>query len=218
MSAQLFIKRVNYAAVEKDYLAGKFATVTDFPPVVLTEEQENELNTTVSFRKISHSREDGIFLSKDVNNEDKINVCTNQVAYEIFCNDDPAVPLKEDYPKRCRSCLRDFKEDKVSIPIRYALENAKHIFWCEDTFCSFECALFWIRMHTSGTYYSRSESYLRLMFCLQYGNGKKLLPANDPRLLKSNGGSLTDEEFTSHRYVNTENIICAPIKIIFTRI
>ena len=135
----------------------------------------------------------------------------------------------DSYPNggRCYYCLCDFD----NIPLGYPLEHekiiknidknyiVKHVFWVEGIFCSFECVYSYIKMYKNvcnsfDTYKSiLSNQLLILMYKLCYPN-ESIKSNPDFKLLKSNGGSLEENEWRNgkHTYKRTGKLFLAPIK------
>jgi hypothetical protein len=104
-------------------------------------------------------------------------------------------------------------------PARYRI---MYVFWVEERFCSFECALGYIRLILARPADFRdptlkeSERLLKVLFSLTYPeNATPLRPAQDPRLLQSNGGSLTKEQWQDarHVYIRTDRVLLIPAKV-----
>ena len=137
---------------------------------------------------------------------------------------------------RCEICRTDFTTRSVGYPIAYLIRNFLveeaepvyrnvYVFWTEGEFCSYECALRYVLCFLSkpsdfrDTTLRDSERLLRKMYSLSYKTKEILRPAQDPRLLRSNGGSLTPEEWGNkkHVYVKTDRIVVLPAKTKYIR-
>lgn len=137
----------------------------------------------------------------------------------------------------CEYCHRKFTHESIGYPVSYdekseitnteegAVFKTYYIFSTEGSFCGFPCRLGFLRSSNlrSGGYRGSSisdcERFLKMMYYLcAKMNGlktiKTLNPAKDPRLLKSNGGSLTDEEWDEDDivYERSDRIIIVPAK------
>jgi len=124
------------------------------------------------------------------------------------------------YP--CDWCRRRFDTAPLGIPLSYRInEQGSYVYLCDGYLCSFECALAFIRRDNSAYAYGRdplyqeSEVLLMNLFSKLYPD-KVLREAQDWRLLRDNGGDLTDEEgakFTP--YVRTANIVVIPATVLY---
>jgi hypothetical protein len=125
---------------------------------------------------------------------------------------------------RCDSCKDDFNHTAIGYPVTYdkqvILENNKyhtnHIFYTKGKFCSFQCALYWMKLVHEKT------DLIQFMYSLYNTDPDKavLRCVNEPRLRVKNGGSLTEEEWKDEKYffVNTnKNIKCIPLKTEYQR-
>jgi hypothetical protein len=107
---------------------------------------------------------------------------------------------------RCDACKCDFETSPFGIPISYHRENIlneknvnriHHFFLINnmDEFCSLECAYYYMNKNSIKT------ELLIILHKLMFPDSiEPLLPINDPRLLQSNGGSLTFEEWKNKKY------------------
>lgn len=135
---------------------------------------------------------------------------------------------------RCDFCKRDFNWTCIGYPVDYkelpVLINGDnnvpvykilYTFWMDGEFCSFECALAYIRTLLSRPvkYADNNvkdiEALLHILYKLMYPKATVLRPAQDFRLLKSNNGSLTKEQWEDphHVYNKTDRIMLIPVTI-----
>lgn len=131
---------------------------------------------------------------------------------------------------RCDYCKCDFETEKIGYPLIY--ENKQiltkdetykniHIFWIEGSFCSYECCLSYVKLINNNLVKDNlmmdAEVMLRFLYYLLYNNTTPLLEANDPKLLKSNGGSLSHEDWKNNnvQYVRTNNVIKIPAEVVY---
>lgn len=173
-----------------------------------------------------------IFCVKDRNNCNIVVVTTGHADYEIFTKSGGILSTGG----RCDHCKDDFDSIAIGYPIGYQEnsillnsdpdpQNGRyrviHTFWVEGKFCSFECALGYVRLILSkpadyrDTTIRDSERLLKFLYKLMHPKGGILRPAQDPRLLKSNGGSLTKEQWIDNRhiYIRTDRILMIPAKV-----
>jgi hypothetical protein len=189
-------------------------------------------NNTILAPKYGNTCEYPIFSIKDKNNCNIIIATTGHSDYEVFTKNGGELPMGG----RCEHCKEDFTHLSVGYPIAYreilALTNDSddpknavyrnlYIFWTEGKFCSFECALGYIKLILGKPWEFRdnnvidSEKLLKLLYKFTYPKNDVLRPAQDPRLLKINGGSLTKEEWKSkqHVYFRTDRVFTFPAKV-----
>lgn len=134
---------------------------------------------------------------------------------------------------RCMYCLIEYSTQSIGYPIAHSefklltkvddqseqRYRIVHQFWTEGRFCTYQCAYAYVRHLLSTRVQCRdgliadSESLLLLMFSLVTGGKTPLIPAPDHRLLLSNGGSLTREQWCSSNdtYHSAGRIYLTPV-------
>lgn len=173
-----------------------------------------------------------IFCVKDKNNGSVVIATTGHHNFEVFTANNGVLPTGG----RCEHCKCDFDTTAVGYPIGYqetlvltndtpdpsqARYRILYSFWVEGQFCSFECALGYVRNILSrpseyrDTTIRDSERLLKLLYKLTYPEAGILRPAQDPRLLQFNGGPLTREEWNHqhHVYIRTDRVLMIPAKV-----
>jgi len=169
-----------------------------------------------------------IFCLKDKNNCNVIRTTTGYNDYEIFNKNGGQLATGG----RCEHCKEDFDTIAIGYPLNYEekliltseiTHNYRiiHVFWVEGKFCSFECALGYLRLILSKPCDYRdsiirdSEYLLKFLYKLMYPLSSILRPSQDPRLLLTNGGSLTKEQWNDqkHIYIRTDKILIMPVKV-----
>jgi len=189
-------------------------------------------NTTILAPSYGTTNQSPIFCIKDRNNCSVVIATTGHTNFEVFTSTGGNLPTGG----RCDFCKEDFTETAIGYPVGYQETliltnddpNPKnshyriiYTFWVEGEFCSFECALGYIRIllsHPSDyrdTTIRDSERLLKLLYKFMYPTAGILRPAQDPKLLRSNKGSLTKEEWKDNRhiYIRTDRILMIPAKI-----
>ena len=187
--------------------------------------QSNKLIASV----YSTSSDDPIYSMKDKNNNTVIIATTGSENYELYMNnngDPPPIGGICDFCKRC------FDNQNLGYPVSHEeytlLVNADnpyyklhYVFWMYGETCSLECSLSEIRKLQGKTADFRdsltrnSEYMLHKLFKLMYPNELVLRPAQNPKLLKTNKGSLTQEEWEDRNflYKKTDRVLMMPIKM-----
>lgn len=90
--------------------------------------------------------------------------------------------------------------------------------------CTEECSLAYVidqklKGKNMPRKYANSDYYHRTLHNIMYPDDGPLMPANNPDLLKSKGGSLTREQWrdTSHIFVENSHMIISNLKTTFTK-
>lgn len=179
-----------------------------------------------------NTNSDPIYSFKDRNNCSVVFATTGHENYKVYTSTGGELPIGG----RCDYCKQDFDHVAIGYPISeqeqtiLTTDSTEHnkasyrvfyIFWTEGEFCDFECALGYIRHILSrpaeyrDTTLRDCERMLKKLYYLTHPNAKPLRPASDPRLLRSNRGSLTKEEWKneSHIYIRTDRVLMIPAKV-----
>lgn len=220
------LRQVNAVELIKRYNEGAFSQVKDLPSAKI----EVAKSTAIMAPTHGKSLQEPTCAIKDRMDKSIIMYTDNVSNFETFTKSG-GVPPKGG---RCEWCRRLFTNESQGVPIAFkegeaisANKNGApyYAFWDEGTFCSYRCVLAHILMFKEigpqqrDPLYLNSEATLRFRFSLEYPNVEVLLPAPDYRLLKENGGSLTDEEFdgTKYTYLRTANVVIIPCKVAYIR-
>jgi hypothetical protein len=174
------------------------------------------------------SDNDPIFSIKDRNNNSAVIATTGYDDYELFMADGECPSMGG----RCDFCKQDFNHRNLGYPVaheEYTLlinhdiphYKIHYIFWMYGETCSLECSLSKIRENQfrhseyKENLTKNSEYMLHKLFKLMYPNSGILRPAQNPKLLKINKGSLTEEEWQNPKflYKSTDRILMLPIKM-----
>lgn len=189
-------------------------------------------NTAILAPTYGTTNHSPVFCIKDRNNCSVVIATTGHSNFEVFTRTGGSLPIGG----RCDFCKYDFTDTAVGYPVGYQestvlttdspdTTNSRYrvlyTFWVEGEFCTFECALGYVRKLLSrpsdqrDTTIRDSERMLKMLHHLIYPTAGPLRPAQDPRLLQSNRGSLTREEWQDRRhiYVRTDRILMIPAKI-----
>lgn len=192
-------------------------------------------NTTILSPVYGTNNNSPIFSIKDKNNTSVIIATSGHQDFEVYTKN--GGKLCEG--GRCDFCKEDYKCLSVGYPLNYQEQtistfepgNPKakyrifYTFWVEGRFCSFECALAYVKRILSHPADSRdtllrdSERLLKMLYSLTYPDATFLRPAQDPQLLITNGGSLTKEEWNNskHIYIKTGRVLMIPAKVEYIR-
>lgn len=129
-------------------------------------------------------------------------------------------PIECQYP--CDWCRKHFESPPIGIPLNYKIgSDGIFRYQCDGYCCSFECALAVIRSDNSAyargrdPLYRDAEPLLKNVYAKLYPD-KKLVPALDWRLMRNNGGDITQSEEHHHsQYVRTCNLKMVPIGVTY---
>lgn len=228
MMPTFLLKGIDPNKLLTDYKAGVFATLAlDKSKITISTASK------VIAPQYGSSNKDPIYCVKDKNNCNIIIATTNHSDYEVYTKNGGTLPTGG----RCEYCHDEFTGTAVGYPLNFkettvlvnengvTRQRLLYTFWVEGKFCSFECALGYInnilgRPADFRDFSHRdSERWLRLLHRLTYPNAKQLKAAPNPRLLKSNGGSLTKEEwqYPQHSYSRTDRVLIIPAKVEYVR-
>ena len=218
------LKGLDQNKLVADYQAGFFSRPVTNKTKIKISQQTEILAPTYGVTNYSP-----IFCVKDKNNCNIIVATTGHSDFEVFTRTGGSLPMGG----RCDHCKDDFNHLSVGYPVGYqeqtvltndatqALYRIIYVFWVDGEFCSFECALGFVKLmlaHPSDyrdTTIRDSERMLKLLYKLTYPTAGILRPAQHPRLLISNKGSLTREEWSDQRhvYIRTDRILMIPAKV-----
>jgi len=214
----LFLKKIKFEDIVEKYKSKYF-----FKPYIIIDNVKKIKN--IDNKIYSSNKDDDIYFSTDRNGNKQVVATSNCKNFKVFKEKGELLQNG-----RCEYCLQDYNTGTIGYPIKYEEKeyldsndkiNILYAFWIEGSFCSFECCLKYIQIyknnHTNSCefiYNSGSEELLRLLFKLTYPDKDKLLPAQDKRLLKSNGGSLEYNEWKNNvnPFKKTNRLVLIPIK------
>ena len=218
------LKGVNPIKLMDEYKKGVHSIIPDnvkkFPL-----EKTNKLIASM----YSSCSDDPIYSMKDKNNNTVIIATTGSKNYELYMENDGDPPPVGGI---CDFCKCHFDHQNVGYPIAHEeytlLVNSDnphytlhYVFWMYGETCSLSCSLSEIRKLQGKTADFRdstsrnSEYMLHKLFKLMYPNEEVLRPSQDPKLLITNKGSLTREEWQDHNflYKKTDRVLMMPIKM-----
>lgn len=218
------LRGVNPTQLRADYDAGVFTR----KPIAKSKIPIAQANVILA-PTYSDKNTDPIFCVKDRHNSNIIIATTSHQDCEIFTSQGGKLPTGG----RCELCHDDFTHTAIGYPIAFrettavqtvdgkARNRILYTFWVDGRFDSFECALAYVKKHMARpadrreTTLHNSERWLRLMYRLMYPTAPALRQAQDPRLLQSNGGSLTRKQWEDERHVwvRTDRVIAMPAKV-----
>ncbi len=127
---------------------------------------------------------------------------------------------------RCTYCKRDFETEQIGYPIAYEtkhFDEPVHVFWVEDCFDSYQCCLGYLSLVNHGNIKDSlmvdAEIMLKFMYQLSFKNALPLIKAKDPKLLISNGGSMSYEDWSNPNinYIRTNAVIKIPAQVLYVK-
>ena len=223
------LKGIDPAKLYADYQTGYF----NRPPPTKSKIKITQ-NSAILAPVYGTTNYDPVFSVKDRNNCSIIIATTGHSDFDVFTRTGGNLPVGG----RCGHCKEDFTETAIGYPIGYSettvLTNVEgkepvyrliYTFWVEGKFCSFECALGYIKLILSkpadfrDTTIRDTERLLKLLYKRMYPNSGTLRGAQDPNLLLVNGGWLTKEQWQDvrHVYIRTDRILMIPAKVEYIR-
>jgi hypothetical protein len=196
------------------YLAGNFKEVTIPKDKVKISSAFVNLN-----KRIGNDQTSEIYRFNDKTNTGQLIVTTNHERYNFSKNSETDSPVAY-----CFWCRREIKSQPIGIPI--SMESDRHtgkiVFNVENTYDKFGCALADLKRSYSCHHiykdplYMDAEQLLHCMYHRMYPDkiGTRIKEAKDWRLLKRNGGPMTEEEYDleQHTYLQIPNLITVPVK------
>lgn len=219
----IFLRGINPVQVLSDYKNGFYSREIVAKTKIVPSESHQILAQVYS-----SDHESGVFCVKDKNNSDVIIATTGNVNYQLCRGQD------FDNTKcggRCDSCKRDFTHQVVGYPIDYeevtipvtgsdgkTRYRVFYLFHVEGEFCSFGCALYFIKraMARPSSYRDSSlsdcERWLHLLYNLMHPTAGRLKPANNPQLLTANGGSIDPKDWEEKCFVPIGRVVINPIR------
>ena len=222
-----FLKGVDPDKLLLDYQAGFFSR-----PIAPKKKIIIAQSTTILAPTYGSTNHDPVFCIKDKNNCSVVVATTGHANYQVFTRTGGELRVGG----CCDRCKNTFTHTSVGYPIAYQemtvltndskdLKSARYrvlyVFWVEGEFCTFECALGYVRQFLAlpadhrDTTLRDSERLLKMFYKLTHPNAPPLRPSQDPRLLISNGGSLTTDKWSDirHIYVRTDRVLMIPAKV-----
>lgn len=178
-----------------------------------------------------NTNESAIYSIRDRNNNNVVMATTHHNDFEVFRKGGGELKVGG----RCDVCKQDFKNIAVGYPVAYremctlTCEDGDpnnmryrvvYAFWVEGEFCTFQCAMYYVRnllglpADCRSSNCNESEEMLNMLYRLTYPNGPELRPSQEPKLLLANKGSLSNEQWTDQRhvYIKTDRVLMVPIK------
>jgi len=214
------LKSLNPLVIYTDYKNNKYSYFDLEYINIIKINFEQKLSNITSVGKDQNS---DIFTKNNINNKIKV-FCTDNCNFYNSFNLSDRKENSEEY--KCFYCRRKFKGNPVGVPVSYEKFMSNDglseilVFHCVTCDCSMECSFSNIDTNLiPESQKSYSTTVLKYAFEKMYP-GKTLNKALDWRLLKENGGSLDETEYTknTHSYTKINTLIFSPIKNIYEKI
>jgi hypothetical protein len=207
----------------KEYYDGKYSSI-QIPKIDI------DINQTCNDGLINPSYDqtgrDSMFSFTDRSGREHIFVSNNNDYYKKTHLD-----KSHDLPGgMCECCRKTYETGMGGIPVKVWYEEIDGktviVFGVIRKICDYRCALRFIldrscgKSRFSSSFENDSETFLNMMYVLDYPNGPPLVPALDPSHLKSNDGHMTDEQWKSTKYVfsqTNDRMNIKPIKECYHR-
>lgn len=229
-----YLRRVDVNKVLENYGTGRFCTTN------LPREKLNLQVTPVALQApIGTSPNDPIYSFRLRNNIQNVIATSNAKRYALFTSEGEKMALGG----QCDYCGCEFQTEALGIPIamtEYAPQDDENkpvhfygnkdeaitAYYCEGTYCSFECLYAGYKRYY-GNYsryrddlYMDSGSMILHLYNKAHPGAGPLGEAKDSRLHKRKNGSLEDTEFHNkkHTYMRMPSVILAPAKVQYQRV
>jgi len=208
------LKSLNPLVIYTDYKNNKYSCF-DLEYINIIKINFNQKLSNIT--SVGKDQNSDIYTKNNINNKIKV-FCTDN------CNFYNSFNLGSSEEFKCYYCRRKFKGNPVGVPISYEKfmsgDTEILLFHCITCDCSLECSF--SNIDTTlipESQKSYSTTVLKFIF-EKLHPGKTLNKALDWRLLKENGGSLDEHEYTknSHQYTKINTLIFCPIKNIYEKI
>ena len=220
----LMLRRINPVDILRQYLSGDFRNTT-IP--------KNKVKFSSSFinlnQRIGTDQTSEMYRFSDKTNSGQVVVTTNHGNYQYAKDKNE----NKDAKKPVVYCLwskRKIKGESIGIPI--VMETNRYtndvVFYTEDTYYNFACAFAGLKRLYSCHHmykdprYMDAEQLLHCMYYRMYPNkvGTRIKEAKDWRLLNTNGGPLSSEEYDSEEveYVEVPGMVLLPVKRQYIRL
>lgn len=222
----IFLKSVNYKKLLQNYKSGNFLPFEK-------EKIQNVIKSESLLKKeLGKDNVSGVFSVKEKSGNEIVIATSSHQNFVEFIKNGNLVK-----GGTCQSCIQSFDTVQIGYPVKcqeeqfLITENDKsyykiiYTFWVEGCFCSYECCFYFVRYNISKSYDFRdtilrdSERMLRQLYVLTFGPNSILQISNDPKLLITNNGSLTKEEWSknNHSYIRSDRIVIIPAKVEYFR-
>lgn len=217
----LTLRRIDPVLMYRRYMSGEFRNVK-IP--------ESKITISTAFvnlnNKIGSDQNSESYRFNDKTNSSQVIVTTNheQYSYAKEHNGSNDTNINQLPKAFCRWCRREIRGRPIGVPISMEINKRTNVavFNVEDTHDSFGCALATLKRTYSCNKMYKDPLYIdaeQLLYCMYYRmhpkkEGTQIKEANDWRLLRCNGGPLSDSEYDSDRYdyLRTPNVIVVPLK------
>ena len=203
----LTLKRLNPVVILRRYLAGEFKDIK-------IPDKKIKITSFVNLnKKIGTDRTSEIYKFRNKTNTGQLIVTTNQKSFE-----------NTNKINHCIWCRRLINTKPIGIPVsmEYNKKSKETLFYIEDTYCNFSCALAGLKRLRSchriykDPLYMDADQMLHLMYHTAYPSQKckRIIEAKDWRLLDINGGPLSNSEYENDNmeYSQITNLVLSPIK------
>lgn len=218
ITENLMLRRIDPVTMYCKYMAG------DFKHCKIP---DNDVKISTAFvnlsKKLGSDQSSESYRFNDKTNTGQVIVTTNHPQYQ-YKKDIGNGDIRERPKAFCRWCHRKISGTPIGVPIYMEInERTKEtVFGIEDTHDTFGCALATIKRYYSCKAQYKDPLYMdaqQLLHCMYYKMhpdklGERIVEAKDWRLLHSNNGPLSDEEYDNERYeyLNVANVVLTPVK------
>lgn len=211
------LKSVDYKNLIQKYKNGDFLTYkkTNLKPIFF----EGKITTPCIAKPISKNKESGVYMENFRNAPSIIYVSSNKKKKEYL------VEQREDGTPigRCSnpSCKKDIVGNSIGYPVKYLRKEKNiddkvavvHFFVTRDEFCNYKCALHFLYEFKDSEFIKKEPNMsdsiflLKNMYEINYPDSEPLTLKNDLKIMESNGGTVSEEDFEKYSYIKVPNIV-----------
>jgi hypothetical protein len=206
------LRKVNPSEVIQNYNSGKYSQL------VLNKTTKTEIRSSqTAIGSYVAGKQDGdVYGYRNKGNNVQVIATTDCKPYVEFISNETGAPIMGG---RCKWCRREFTQQAIGVPIKSVRMEGKIVVYYSGVACKYGCAYslwkqqYGMKMLRRDSQFLAGEMILKYLYSLQYP-GREIKEAADPELLKSNGGSLDDDEYdnSNYTYIPTNSFVWAPVK------
>lgn len=201
-----FLRGVNYETVTLKYYSGVYKSLTP-----------GKIEDVVSVKTVvKQLGGHGVFKFLDKGSVNKITVGTNVYLYNALAFNENAVCFG------CRRLIRDTGADPVGIPMTKDVINGIKVYYGDGCYCSPNCISAQLDEEDKKMEIYRDPLYvnsrtLLIEMCYDLLGILEVKSAQDYRLLKCNGGTLDNDQWSSgfYKFTRTVNVRQIPTMVLY---
>ena len=225
ISSSFMLRRIDPIEILSNYLKGNYKSL-DLPK----DKIETKKGILIIGKNTGKDKSYEIYRFTDKSNSKQTIITTNHISYKHAIDQLNNKTNLTNPIIKCLYCRRFIKENPVGIPVSMESDLKNNIvkFNVDGNYCNFNCVYADLKRMVSVSriyqdpLYMDSEQMLHVMYHKMYPEKckERIIEAPDWRLLKENGGPLSDKEFdeNSNNYIPLTSIVQVPIKRQFIKL